>query len=114
MGVESVAILVNVTDYSFDPEVLKCDIPVLADFWAEWCMPCLALEPYLQEIAVEYQERLKIVKLDIEHNPNVTAHYNVLTIPTLILFKTGLEVERLNGAQSKASLLEKILPHLDG
>ena len=114
MGVESVSTLVNVTDHSFDPEVLKCDIPVLADFWAEWCMPCLALEPYLQEIAEEYSERLKIVKLDIEHNPNVTAHYNVLTIPTLILFKTGLEVERLNGAQSKAALLEKILPHLDG
>lgn len=106
--------LVNVTDHSFDPEVLKCDIPVLADFWAEWCLPCVALEPHLQEIAGEYSERLKIVKLDIEHNPNITAHYNVYTIPTLILFKTGLEVERLNGSQSKAALLEKILPHLDG
>jgi thioredoxin 1 len=109
-----VATIVNVTDYSFDPEVLKCDIPVLADFWAEWCMPCVALEPHLQEIAAEYSERLKIVKLDIEQNPNITAYYNVYTIPTLILFKTGLEVERLNGAQSKAALLEKILPHLDG
>ena len=93
------ATLINATDNSFDPEVLKCDIPVLTDFWAEWCEPCVAMEPHLEEIAAENVERVKIVKVDIESNPNTTANYGVLTIPTLILFKNGQEVVRLNGFQ---------------
>ena len=105
--------LVSVTDNSFDAQVLKCDIPVIADFWAEWCEPCVALEPPLKEIATEYVEQLKIVKVDIEANPTVTSNYTVLTIPTLIIFKNGQEVERIRGGQSKESLLEKIRPHLD-
>jgi thioredoxin 1 len=105
--------LVNVTDYSFDPQVLKCDIPVLADFWAEWCEPCKAIEGCLQEIAAEHPEQVKVVKLDIESNPTVTANYNVLTIPTLILFKNGQEVLRLNGAPTKQALLEQISPYFD-
>ena len=106
-------VLVNVTDNSFDAQVLKCDLPVITDFWAEWCEPCQALEPYLNDIAAEYAEQLKIVKVDIESNPTVTSNYSVLTIPTLIIFKNGQEVERMNGAQSKESLLEQITPHLD-
>src|SRR5262245_37139056 len=113
MGVENPPMLVNVTDHSFDAQVLKCDIPVLVDFWAEWCAPCKALEPYLAEIATEYPERVKIVKLDIEFNNNVTANYNVLTIPTLILFKNGQEVERLNSAPSKSAILDEITPYFD-
>lgn len=105
--------LLDVTDNSFDAQVLKCDIPVVADFWAEWCEPCKALEPPLKEIAAQYEERIKVVKVDIESNPIVTSNYNVLTIPTLIIFKFGQEVERLNGSQTKESLLEKIEPHLD-
>jgi thioredoxin 1 len=107
------AALVSVTDHSFDAQVLKCDIPVLADFWAEWCGPCIALEPHLQEIAGEYSEQIKIVKVDIESNPTVTSNYSVLTIPTLILFKNGQEVERIMGLQSKQALLEKITPHFN-
>jgi thioredoxin 1 len=105
--------LVNVADYSFDAQVLKCDIPVLADFWAEWCEPCKAIEAYLEEIAAQYPEQVKVVKLDIESNPTVTSDYNVLTIPTLILFKNGQEVVRLNGSQSKQAVLEKIIPYFD-
>ena len=105
--------LVNVTDNSFDAEVLKCDIPVVADFWAEWCEPCKPVESFLTEIANEYREQLKVVKVDIEDNPRVTSYYGVLTIPTVIVFKFGQEVERLNGTQTKNSLLEKIRPHLD-
>lgn len=105
--------LTNATDNSFDPEVLKCDIPVLADFWAEWCEPCVAMEPFLEEIAAEKDERVKIVKVDIESNPNTTANYGVLTIPTLILFKNGQEVVRLNGFQAKDAILDKIQPHFD-
>jgi len=108
-----VAELINITDNSFDAQVLKCDIPVVADFWAEWCEPCKALEPALAEIANEFEERLKVVKVDIESNPTVTSDYKVLTIPTLIIFKNGQEVERLNGAQNRDSMLEKITPYLD-
>ena len=105
--------LVSVTDNSFDAQVLKCDIPVIADFWAEWCEPCIALESPLKEIATEYEEQLKIVKVDIESNPTVTSNYTVLTIPTLLIFKNGQEVERIRGGQSREPLLEKIRPHLN-
>ena len=105
--------LISVTDNSFDAQVLKCDIPVIADFWAEWCEPCQALEAPLKEIAGDYAEQLKIVRVDIELNPTVTSNYRVLTIPTLIVFKNGQEVERINRAQTKAALLEKVKPHLD-
>ncbi len=105
--------LVNVTDNSFDAQVLKCDIPVVADFWAEWCEPCKPVESFLNEIAAEYAEQLKVVKVDIEDNPKVTSDYGVLTIPTVIVFKFGQEVERLNGTQTKETLLKKITPHLD-
>ena len=105
--------LVNVTDHSFDAQVLKCDLTVVADFWAEWCEPCKAIEPHLNEIAAEYKELLKIVKVDIEFNPMVTSNYAVLTIPTLIIFKNGIEVERLNDARSKEALLAQIKPHLN-
>jgi thioredoxin 1 len=105
--------LTSVTDNSFDAQVLKCDIPVIADFWAEWCEPCKALEAPLKEISGEYAEQLKVVKVDIESNPNVTSNYKVLTIPALLVFKNGQVVERLNGRQTKETMLEKIRPHLD-
>ena len=105
--------LISVTDNSFDAQVLKCDIPVVADFWAEWCEPCKAMEPFLQELAGDYGEQLKIVKVDIESNPNVTSNYKVLTIPTLIVLKNGQEVERINGRQSKEAVLKRVEPYLD-
>jgi len=108
-----VAELISVTDNSFDAQVLKCDIPVVADFWAEWCEPCKAMEPFLQELAGDYGEQLKIVKVDIESNPNVTSNYKVLTIPTLIVLKNGQEVERINGRQSKEAVLKRVEPYLD-
>ena len=102
--------LVSVMDTSFDAQVLKCDIPVLADFWAEWCGPCLAIAPHLADIAADYEGRLKVVKLDIDTNPTVASNYAVLSIPTLILFKFGQPVARITGAVSKQEILEQILP----
>ncbi len=107
------ATFVHATDNSFDAEVLKCDIPVVADFWAEWCGPCKSVDAYLAEIAAEYPEQLKVVKVDIEANPTVTSNYNVLNIPTLILFKFGQPVERMVGAVPKQAILDKITPYLD-
>ena len=104
---------IHVTDDSFDAQVLKCDIPVIADFWAEWCRPCKVIDAHLADIATAYTDKLKIVKLDIEMSLAVTANYAVLNIPTLILFKYGQPVERMVGALSKEALLEKILPYLD-
>lgn len=107
------ATLVQVSDNSFDAEVLKCDIPVIADFWAEWCGPCKTVDAYLGEIAQQYPEQLKIVKVDIESNPVVTSNYNVLNLPTLILFKFGQPVERMVGTMPKQTILDKVLPYLD-
>jgi thioredoxin 1 len=107
------AIIVDITDYSFDPEVLKCDIPVITDFWAEWCGPCKAVARYLEAIATEYDGQLKVTRLDIDANPTVTSNYGVLSLPTLILFKNGQPIERMVGALSKEKMLEKILPYLD-
>lgn len=104
---------IDVTDYSFDPEVLKCDIPVLADFWAEWCGPCHLITPSLEEIAHEYEDQVKVVKLDIDENPLATSNYAVLSIPTLILFKFGQPVVRLTGAAPKEAILEQIKPYFD-
>ncbi|MCG3211606.1 MAG: Thioredoxin [Anaerolineae bacterium] len=105
--------LVNVTDNSFDPEVLKCDIPVLANFGAEWAAPSQNLLPVLQEIATEHSAQVKVVNVDIESNPAVTAVRNVLSVPTLILFKNAQEVVRLEGSRDKQGILNAINPYFD-
>lgn len=101
-----------VTDETFEEEVLKSDIPVLNDFWAEWCGPCKMIAPILEEIAEEYEGRLKVTKLDVDDNQKTMMEYGIMSIPTLILFKNGQPVERLVGAMPKARLLSKIEPHL--
>ena len=104
---------VDVVDTSFDAEVLKCDIPVLADFWAEWCGPCKMIAPHVEAIAAEYDDQIKVVRLDIDENPTVASQYSILSIPTLVLFKFGQPVERIIGAVSKEAILNKIKPHFD-
>ena len=102
----------DVTDRTFDVEVLTSEKPVLTDFWAEWCGPCKMVAPVLEEIAEEYDGELKIAKLDVDENGQTTRRYSVKSIPTFILFTHGQPVERLVGAMPKEQLLSRIRPHL--
>ena len=103
---------VAVNEGSFAKEVLESPIPVLVDFWAVWCAPCRAIAPIVEQIAAEHSGRLKVVKLDVDESSETSVRYGVMNIPTLLLFKGGKVVERWIGAQPKAMLLSKLLPHL--
>jgi thioredoxin 1 len=104
--------MLHVSDDTFEKEVLQSSQPVLVDFYADWCGPCRAIAPIVEEIARELSDRLKVVKLDVDQNPETAMQYGVQSIPTLIIFKNGKEVERLIGYMSKAKLMSKIEPHL--
>jgi len=96
--------IVHVTDSTFEEEVLKSSIPVLVDFWAEWCAPCRAIAPTLEEIAVEYAGKLKIAKLDVDANQKTPPQYGIRGIPSLAIFKTGELVGMEMGALPKSKL----------
>ena len=95
---------VEINDASFKSEVTDSPIPVLVDFWAPWCGPCKMIAPVLEELAQEYDGKAKIVKINIDDNQNTPSQFGVRSIPTLILFKNGNEVEKIIGAQSKDKL----------
>ena len=103
---------VAVNERDFDATVLKSSVPVLVDFWATWCAPCRMVAPVVEEIATEYNGRLKVVKIDVDDNQEVSMRYDVRSIPTLILFKDGEVAERLIGAFPKPTILAKIQKHL--
>jgi thioredoxin 1 len=109
----SVSKVVPVSDESFEEEVIRASIPVVVDFWAEWCGPCHRVAPLVEEIALEYDGQLKVAKMDVERNPSIATRYGVRGIPTLILFKRGQPVERLVGYMPKPQLVARIEPHLD-
>jgi thioredoxin 1 len=96
---------VEVTDATFADEVLSHDKPVLVDFWATWCGPCKMVAPVLEEIAAEHGDKLRIAKLDTDANPNTARDYQVMSIPTMILFRDGKPVKQIVGAKPKAALL---------
>jgi thioredoxin 1 len=96
----------QVTDSNFEEEVLKCDQPVLIDFWAPWCGPCRAMGPIVDELSQEYAGQVKIAKMNVDENPASPSKYGIRAIPTLILFKNGDVVEQITGAVSKSSIKE--------
>ena len=101
----------EVTDNSFEKEVLEAEKLVLVDFWAEWCGPCRMLAPTIDSIAEEHASAVGVVKLNVDENPATTAAYGIKGIPTLILFSDGKEVERIVGAAGKQSILQVIERH---
>jgi thioredoxin len=98
----------SVTDQTFEAEVLKAPTPVLVDFWATWCGPCKMIAPIVEDIAGEYEGKLKILKLDVDENGGVAAKYSIMSIPTLGLFQGGELIERIVGYMPKEQLKKRI------
>lgn len=100
------------TDATFEQDVLQSTTPVLVDFWATWCGPCRAVAPVLEELSTEYGDKMKIVKLDTDANPQVTARYGITSIPTMYVFQNGEIVKQLVGAMPKPKLVKELDPFL--
>ena len=103
---------IPVSQNNFEQEVLKSTTPVLVDFWAEWCGPCRAIAPVLEELAGELKGKIKIAKVNVDDEQELAAKFNIMSIPTLLLFKNGKIVEQIVGALHKLQLSAKINPHL--
>jgi thioredoxin 1 len=106
--------IIEVTDITFEKDVLQSDRPVLVDFWAAWCAPCRMLAPTVEAVAQTYASRARVAKLNVDDNPSISQRYGIKGIPTLILFKGGHEEERVVGATSKEAIARMIDKHVSG
>ncbi len=100
--------VVHLTDSNFKKEVIESDLPVLVDFWAAWCGPCKMIAPVVEELAKEFDRKIKFGKVDVDENPNIAGQFGIMSIPTLMFFKKGKVMEQVVGALSKADLKKKI------
>ena len=104
--------MVHITDSNFKKEVLESDIPVIVDFWATWCGPCKMIAPLFEDLAKEFEKKLKFAKLNIEEGARTATRYGVMSVPTLIFFQKGKIIDQVVGALTKAELKRKIEEHL--
>jgi thioredoxin 1 len=104
---------IEVTDETFESDVLHAAKPILVDFWAEWCGPCKMIAPIVEEIAEEYKDNLHVAKLDVDSNRSIPQKYGIQGIPTLILFHNGDEKTRVVGFRTKQALAEELLPYIE-
>jgi thioredoxin 1 len=104
--------IVHISPDNWQSEVVESDVPVLVDFWAEWCGPCKAIAPILDELAGEVGGKIKIAKVDVDQNQQIAGQFSIRSIPTLLIFKGGVVEEKMVGALNKAALTEKITPYL--
>lgn len=100
--------LFHTADATFEKDVLNSDIPVIVDFWAEWCMPCRMIAPALEDLATEMDGKLKIAKLDVDNNPQIAGRYGIRSIPTLLVFKNGTVANQIIGAVPKSVIRQKV------
>ncbi len=104
--------LTELTDATFEEEVNASEQPILIDFWAEWCGPCKLIAPILEDLATEYEGRLRIAKVDVDESPDVARRYEVMSIPTLVLFHDGVAKKRMIGAKGKGQLVQELAEFL--
>ncbi|MEM7181555.1 MAG: thioredoxin [Spirochaetota bacterium] len=103
---------VNVTDSNFDSEVISSDVPVLVDFWAEWCGPCRMVGPVVEELSNDYAGKLKVAKIDVDSNQELAQKYGITSIPSLLVFKSGEVVDKIIGAVPKSKIQKTLEPTL--
>jgi thioredoxin 1 len=105
-------LIINASEGSFDDDVINSETPVLVDFWATWCGPCKAIAPVLEQLATDFEGRLRVAKVDVDHNQSVAQRYGVRNIPTLLLFKDGNVIDQRVGALNKRALEDFVNPAL--
>ena len=100
--------VIHLTDLNFETEVLAADVPVLVDFWASWCPPCKMVEPVVAELAEEYDGKIKVGRLHVDQNPRIASRYQIMGVPTFVLFRSGEIIRQRTGAQSKGQLRQML------